>query len=58
MKVKVFIKKYNNAPLELQEFAEGAAKVTDSPDLAISATAFLLAKKMFEEELEKVIEIG
>jgi len=50
---------YNNAPLDLEEFAHGAADVEDRPDLQEAAKEFLKAKQAFEEALDDVgIEIG
>jgi hypothetical protein len=57
--LKKFAKDYNEAPYELQDFAEGASKVTDCPALANAANAYRKAREDFLSALEdQGIEIG
>jgi hypothetical protein len=54
-----FVEQYNGAPYELEEFAQGAAKVEDNNRLLDAAECFLAAKAVFEEELETAgVQIG
>lgn len=50
---------YNEAPFDLQEFAEGATYVGDDKKLQAAAVSFLAAKKSFEAEMARVeVEVG
>lgn len=46
-----FVDKYDGAPYELEEFAQGAADVVDNQRLMVAAQAYLAAKAVFENEL-------
>jgi hypothetical protein len=59
MKFFEFEEDYNNAPYDLEEFAQGAEDVEDKPELAQAANEFLKAKQAFEDALEDAgIEMG
>jgi hypothetical protein len=54
-----FVEKYDGAPLDLEEFAQGAVEVEDNTRLLTAAEYFIAAKAVFEEELETVgVQVG
>lgn len=54
-----FMRDYNQASYDLEEFARGAAEISDHSGLRNAAVAFLEAKKFFENELLTVdVEVG
>jgi hypothetical protein len=56
---KKYLEDYDGAPYDLDEFATGAEEVNDNDSLKKSATEFLRAKEVFEQELEKIgLEMG
>lgn len=59
MKLKQFVKEYNDAPYDLETFALAAEEITDCPELSEAAQAFLEAKAFFEDVLsQNDVEIG
>lgn len=59
MRFDDFEENYNGAPLDLEEFAEGAEQLEDSPVLQRSAKQFIIAQEEFEIELAAAgIELG
>lgn len=59
MTLDKYQREYNGAPLSIEDFADGAARVTDDRDLATAAQDFLDAKSNFEYQLRKHdVEVG
>jgi hypothetical protein len=57
--LKKYSRDYSGAPYDLTEFAEGAVHVTDKPELAEAAKAFLKAQKEFKSQLDaNDVEMG
>lgn len=54
-----YVSQFNEASLELEEFAEGATEVTDCSELRDAGAAFISAKEDFEHILKKYgVKIG
>ena len=50
---------YSGAPYDITEFAEGAVHITDKPELALAAQAFLTAYDEFKSLLDSYgVEMG
>lgn len=59
MTLDEYIDDYNQAPYDLTEFADGAKKIEDCPELADAAKAFLDAQRRFQDLLDAYdVEIG
>lgn len=52
MKLSTFLDRNNYAPLDLDEVAEEAKKVSDDPTLKKAAIAYLKSKAELDEALE------
>jgi hypothetical protein len=52
MTLDKFVGDYDGAPLELSDFAYGAAQITDNQDLKEIAQEYLQAKRNFEHALD------
>ena len=53
MKLKEYVEQYNEAPLEIGEFAEGALEVTNCESLVVAAEAYLEAYQNLIDTLAK-----
>lgn len=51
--VEQFEEQFNNAPLELYEFAEEASKIDNCDELKLAAEKYLRSKDEFENMLEQ-----
>lgn len=51
MNLQDFIDQYDGAPLDFDDFAEGAVDVTDCESLSHAAETYMLAKIAFMAEL-------
>lgn len=59
MTLEKYQREYNCAPLSIEEFAEGAERITDCEFLSKAAEDFLSAKRSFEQQLRvHDVEIG
>lgn len=59
MTLRLFKKKYNGAPYDLDEIADLAEQITDNEAVSDAASSFLEARQAFEKELERVkFELG
>jgi hypothetical protein len=53
MKLTEYVDQYDHAPMELQEFADGAITINNCPSLSHAAEDYLAAKHAFEQALEQ-----
>lgn len=54
MKLKAWLDEFNGAPLDLEEVAGTAIRVTDDAELKAKAEAYLMAKFNLESQLKRV----
>lgn len=51
MKLTEYVDQYDHAPVDLEEFADGALTITNCPALSHAAEDYLAAKALFVEVL-------
>lgn len=58
MELETFIDDFDGAALDMEEFAEVAATITDCPELANAAEKYLDALVEFVARLGQYVEVG